>query len=173
MLKQPASGGRGSLVGPPYSRNPHGEAVVVRRAQLGTKPGHPLKEGNAQAWKDHLWSLAAALPAERRVLARRGWAGEMSSLFEHPAGLFLTVDTFQCWTYRHGLSEKCEEAVMRPIHHSLMSTIVPVLVVAGLMGLGFHSHAYAQEYPSDTTRGKAVYERHCQKCHGVGGGGWT
>ena len=30
-------------------------------------------------------SLAAALPVERRVLARRGWAGEISSLFEHPA----------------------------------------------------------------------------------------
>jgi hypothetical protein len=27
----------------------------------------------------------AALPAERRVLARRGWAGEKSGLFEHPA----------------------------------------------------------------------------------------
>ena len=26
----------------------------------------------------------AALPAERRVLARRGWAGEKSGLFEHP-----------------------------------------------------------------------------------------
>ena len=30
-------------------------------------------------------SLAAALLAERRVLARRGWAGETSGLFEHPA----------------------------------------------------------------------------------------
>ena len=30
-------------------------------------------------------SLAAALPAEWRVLARRGWAGEKSGLFEHPA----------------------------------------------------------------------------------------
>jgi len=29
-------------------------------------------------------SLAAALPAERRVLARRGWVGENDSLFEHP-----------------------------------------------------------------------------------------
>ena len=29
-------------------------------------------------------SLAAALPAERRVSARRGWAGENSGLFEHP-----------------------------------------------------------------------------------------
>jgi len=27
---------------------------------------------------------AAALPAERRDLARRGWAGEKSGLFEHP-----------------------------------------------------------------------------------------
>ena len=57
-----------------------------------------------QAWKDHLWSVAVALPAERRVLARRGWAGEMSSLFEHPAGLFFTVDTFQCRTYPYGVS---------------------------------------------------------------------
>ncbi len=30
-------------------------------------------------------STPAALPAERRVLARRGWAGEKSGLFEHPA----------------------------------------------------------------------------------------
>ncbi len=30
----------------------------------------------------------AALPAERRVLARRGWAGEKSGLFEHPAETF-------------------------------------------------------------------------------------
>ncbi len=60
---------------------------------------------------------------------------------------------------------------MHPIYHSLIPTIAPVIIVAGLMGLGFHSHAYAQEYPSDTTRGKAVYERHCQKCHGVGGSG--
>jgi hypothetical protein len=29
-------------------------------------------------------SLTAALPVERRVLARRGWAGEKSGLFEHP-----------------------------------------------------------------------------------------
>jgi hypothetical protein len=32
-------------------------------------------------------SLAAALPAERRVLARRGWAGENRGLFEHPIWL--------------------------------------------------------------------------------------
>jgi hypothetical protein len=44
---------RGGLVGSPCSRNPHDETVVVRRAQLGTKPGHPLKR-NERAWKDHL-----------------------------------------------------------------------------------------------------------------------
>jgi mono/diheme cytochrome c family protein len=29
----------------------------------------------------------------------------------------------------------------------------------------------AQEYPPDPVRGKAVYERHCQSCHGIGGYG--
>ena len=60
---------------------------------------------------------------------------------------------------------------MRPIHQSLMSTIVPVIVVTGLMGLVFHSFVHAQDYPADPTRGKAVYQRHCQNCHGVGGWG--
>ena len=60
---------------------------------------------------------------------------------------------------------------MRLIHRDLMSTMVPVLVVAGLMGPAFHSFVHAQEYPSDTTRGKAVYQRHCEACHGAGGWG--
>lgn len=60
---------------------------------------------------------------------------------------------------------------MRPIHRDLMPTIVQVIVVAGLMGLAFHSFVQAQEYPSDTMRGKAVYQRHCETCHGVGGWG--
>ncbi len=46
-------------------------------------------------------SLVAALPAERRVLARRGWAGEKEGLFEHPDGMvaFVVCGTFQpaCW----------------------------------------------------------------------------
>ena len=41
----------------------------------------------SKLWKDHLRSLAAALPAERRVSARRGWAREISALFEHPVRL--------------------------------------------------------------------------------------
>ena len=60
---------------------------------------------------------------------------------------------------------------MRLIPHDLMPTIVLVIVVAGLMGLTFHSSLHAQDYPADITRGKAVYERHCQACHGVGGWG--
>ena len=28
-----------------------------------------------------------------------------------------------------------------------------------------------QEFPADVTRGKSVYERHCQGCHGRGGWG--
>jgi mono/diheme cytochrome c family protein len=57
---------------------------------------------------------------------------------------------------------------MRQNHHDLMSTIVSILV-AGLMSLAVHSLLHAQDYPSDTTRGKAVYQRHCQACHGVEG----
>jgi hypothetical protein len=107
MLKQSASKKKDDPVSPLCSRNARSEKTLVGRAQWGTHQGHPRDNVHKQAWKDYLWLLAAALPAERRVLARRGWAGEMSSLFEHPAGLFLTVDTFQCWTYRHGLSERC------------------------------------------------------------------
>ena len=34
----------------------------------------------------HVVNLAAAVPRTRRVLARRGRAGENNGLFEHPAG---------------------------------------------------------------------------------------
>ena len=41
----------------------------------------------------------------------------------------------------------------------------------GLIGLLFVPLLKAQEYPADIRRGKAVYERQCQACHGVGGWG--
>jgi mono/diheme cytochrome c family protein len=37
--------------------------------------------------------------------------------------------------------------------------------------LGTSAALMAQEYPADVSRGKAVYERHCLKCHGTGGWG--
>ncbi len=36
---------------------------------------------------------------------------------------------------------------------------------------GFAGLSPAQDYPPDVTRGKAVYERHCQVCHGISGYG--
>jgi mono/diheme cytochrome c family protein len=41
----------------------------------------------------------------------------------------------------------------------------------GFIGLLFTPLLQAQEYPADITRGKGVYERHCQACHGIGGWG--
>jgi len=35
----------------------------------------------------------------------------------------------------------------------------------------YASFLHAQDFPSDVARGKAVYERHCQRCHGPGGWG--
>ena len=41
----------------------------------------------------------------------------------------------------------------------------------GLIGLLFAPLLHAQDYPADITRGKDVYQRNCQACHGVGGWG--
>jgi mono/diheme cytochrome c family protein len=50
------------------------------------------------------------------------------------------------------------------------------LLAAGLLGFCIVnspglSPLYAQDYPPDVARGKAVYERHCQDCHGLTGRG--
>lgn len=59
---------------------------------------------------------------------------------------------------------------------ALRQFIPPRLVAAGLFGVLFGSglsisSLYAQDYPPDRARGKAVYERHCQSCHGPSGRG--
>jgi mono/diheme cytochrome c family protein len=59
---------------------------------------------------------------------------------------------------------------MRVILRNVLSAL-RVTLSMGLIGLLFAPLLYAQEYPADSTRGKAVYERHCQTCHGVGGWG--
>ena len=55
---------------------------------------------------------------------------------------------------------------MRIFFRSMTATLI-----LGLIGLLFTPFLQAQEYPSDTMRGKAVYQRHCEACHGVGGWG--
>ena len=55
-------------------------------------------------------SLAAALPAERRVLARRGWAGEKDELVEHPELLWQqrhSVRSQRSFTYKPRFSVSC------------------------------------------------------------------
>ncbi|TKB94340.1 MAG: cytochrome c [Nitrospira sp.] len=65
------------------------------------------------------------------------------------------------WGFRSSLG-----GVVRIFSRSMTATLT-----MGLIGLLFAPLLQAQDYPADTTRGKAVYERHCQKCHGVGGWG--
>ncbi|MDH4153500.1 MAG: cytochrome c [Nitrospira sp.] len=45
------------------------------------------------------------------------------------------------------------------------------LFVTFFLGGAATSCLYAQDYPPDRARGKAVYERHCQHCHGMTGQG--
>ncbi len=59
---------------------------------------------------------------------------------------------------------------MRVISRNTMS-VLSVTLGMGFACLLLVPLLQAQEYPSDVTRGKAVYERHCQSCHGVAGWG--
>ena len=85
MLKKSTSRERDGSVSPLCSRNARPQKALVGRAQWGTQPSHPGDNVHKRAGKDHFVSLAAALFGERRVLARQGWVGEKSGLFEHPA----------------------------------------------------------------------------------------
>jgi mono/diheme cytochrome c family protein len=40
-----------------------------------------------------------------------------------------------------------------------------------LLSLALACQVFAQEYPADLARGKALYERHCMTCHGPRGYG--
>ena len=59
---------------------------------------------------------------------------------------------------------------MRVISRKMMATL-RVTLGMGQIVLLFAPLLYAQDYPADITRGKAVYEHNCQGCHGVGGWG--
>jgi hypothetical protein len=84
--------GKDGPVSPLCSRNARSQKTLVGRAQWGTHPGHPMDNVHEQAWKDNLWSLAAALLGTRRVSARQGWEGKKSSLFEQPEGGNYSID---------------------------------------------------------------------------------
>jgi mono/diheme cytochrome c family protein len=53
----------------------------------------------------------------------------------------------------------------------IFSRSMTVTLTLGLIGILFVPLLPAQDYPADTARGKEVYQRHCQSCHGVGGWG--
>jgi len=59
---------------------------------------------------------------------------------------------------------------MHIISRNMLSALRLTLSL-GLIGLLFAPLLKAQEYPADSTRGKNVYQRHCQGCHGAGGRG--
>ena len=65
--------------------------------------------------------------------------------------------------------EKLED--LMPIISRNITTVLRNTVSMWLMSLLFAPFLQAQEYPADIARGKAVYERQCQSCHGVRGWG--
>jgi hypothetical protein len=83
-LKKSASGVLASFRSSTYRSKPTGGKVTIR--SHGSKRAVQAKLGMYLLGP----SLAAALPAEPRVSARRGRAGEKSGLFEHLAGVFCT-----------------------------------------------------------------------------------
>ena len=96
MLKQSASFVLGSKVSSTGTRPPHHSAARTDVVLLIRRTVRP--RGYASGFDS-----PAALPAERRVLARRGWVGEISELFEHPAHrpsvvLYAWVIEFHCAT---------------------------------------------------------------------------
>jgi hypothetical protein len=74
MLQKPSSYVLVSLRGSEALEGIFRSPRSIQRANGHTKCG----------WYLLASSLIAALPAERRVSARRGWAGEKPGLFEHP-----------------------------------------------------------------------------------------
>ena len=67
---------RGSTYGPKYASPLRHWALTDSRPSAGVR-----------LLIRRVADFPAALPVARRVLARRGWAGEINALFEHPAGI--------------------------------------------------------------------------------------
>lgn len=60
---------------------------------------------------------------------------------------------------------------MRRFRRDVLPAIVQIMIVIGVTAMTCSSFLHAQDFPADVARGKAVYERHCQRCHGPGGWG--
>lgn len=89
----------------------------------------------------------------------------MSGLRQHQttATLFLV--------HRPHDQEELKET-QRPMQIVMATGIRYALVVSLVVSLAAAcGSAAAQDFPPDSTRGKAVYERHCLACHGRGGWG--
>ena len=78
MLKKPASFVLGSSKSSTGTRPPHHSAARTDVVLLIRRTVRP--RGYASDFDS-----PTALLGKRRVLARQGWAGEMSGLFDHPA----------------------------------------------------------------------------------------
>jgi mono/diheme cytochrome c family protein len=59
---------------------------------------------------------------------------------------------------------------MRVISRTVLSVLRITLNIS-FLGLFVAPLLHAQDFPADLTRGKGVYQRHCQHCHGVEGWG--
>ena len=73
-----------------------------------------------------------------------------------------------CWTAFLNTLQAIRET---KLHHTRNRLLLVAL--SGLLALSGPavSSLYAQDYPPDIARGKAVYTRHCLACHGAGGRG--
>ncbi len=76
---------KGSLGHSPRERQRELERAAILPAQWGTHPGHPGNTYASKLGRGIFIHSPAAFLGTRRVLARQGWAGEKSGLFEHPA----------------------------------------------------------------------------------------
>ena len=59
---------------------------------------------------------------------------------------------------------------MRVLSRNLLSVFSAILIL-GWIGLCVVPLLHAQDFPADIPRGKGVYQRNCENCHGVGGWG--